>query len=240
MLNRTLCFALACMAGCIPLLVNAEVPRPPMCEQLHVVVPDTLAGGMDGAQIESWLTDLGRRSDLQLHVHPQTEDSLADFTAGVHDLWLGAGVETLQKTGAQPLQPALWQEQYWLWFRSGELLDVQQLPQLSGLRGAYWLPQLEQGLLVPLLEQGVDVAGLRLLQEPNEAAQILLAGTADYFLSGPGSPAGSAEQEELERFGRPLLVKPYYLAFSRYSACREEGIVRRLATAFPATDLLGN
>lgn len=213
------------IAGCVSLLpVQAEVPQPPLCEQLHVVLASQQAELPLFGQ--PWLEQLAQRSGLQLHVHRQTERSLQDFAAGVHDLWLGASPATLQAAAAYPLQPALWQDEYLLWFRHGELSDLQLLPQLSGLRGAYWPRQ--RGQLKALAEPDE----LRLLASAQEVIQAVLDGRSDYFLSDRATvrqamPA-KAGGDDLEPLVAPVLVRPYYLAFSNNSACNDPALVKRL------------
>lgn len=221
MQSRLRCLILT-IGGFLSCAVNAEVPQPQQCEQLYVVL------GHSGVLEQQWLEELAKKSGLQLHAHPRTDASLRDFAAGVHDLWLGATLDTLRDSAAHPLQPALWQEEYWLWFRAGELTDLQQLPQLSGLRGSYWRQQHKRGLLVALS----DAEQLRLLPSPNHAVQLLLAGEVDYFLASRDElEAATQALERLEAFAEPVLVRPYYLAFSHNSACLEPKLVKKLSTA---------
>lgn len=225
MLNRLQCLVLAVGGLLLLPVVSAEVPQPQLCEQLHVVLGQQAGLDVPGQQ---WLDKLAAQSGLQLHAHPRADTSLRDFTAGVHDLWLGASPEVLRDSAARPLLPALWQEEYWLWFRAGELTSLQQLPQLEGLRGGYWRQQHGLGLLIALPEPG----RLRLLPSPNKAVQLLLAGEIDYFLAGRAElEVVVSEQERLETLEMPLLVRPYYLAFSRNSACLDAELTKQLSVS---------
>lgn len=233
MLIRSLFMYLAAVAGFASISVRAEVPEPPACEQLQVVVapgPAWLAGETG----EKLLGELARHSGLQLHKQETDDTQPGDFAFGVQDLWFPAGLEVLQQTAAHPLQPALWQEEYRLWFRAGELTGLQQLPQLSGLRGAYWPRQLEQGLLKALaVHVGLD--NLRSQADPAAALQALLNGKVDFFLARRDEVLAAIKEpdtpEALESLAEPLLVKPYWLAISNNSACKDDAVVQQLEAA---------
>lgn len=210
--------------------VLAEIPQPASCEQLHLVMepellPQTLGKG------QSWLQQLHERSGLELVVHGYTADSAGLFAAGALDLWLGAGLDRLQQTAAYPLLPALWQEGQHLWMRSGELLDMDRWPVLSGLRGAYWPAQRETAAL-DSLRPYLELADLRELDSPAEVLDAVLNGEVDFFLADSkdreGFLSAAWQAGELEMLNRPVLLKPSYLAISNRSACKDEAILERL------------
>ena len=235
MLKRFLCLFLSAMAGLCVTAVRAEVPPPPACEQLQLLLAPQ--PGFTEAAGQQLLDPLARLSGLQLQVQKTGEGQPADFAFGVQDLWLPASLEVLRDTGAHPLQPPLWQDEYWLWFRAGELTTLDQWPQLSGLRGGYWSQQLEQGRLTALaVHVGLD--NLRLQSGPEAARRALLAGEIDFFLAAEDEAVAAVTAEavadNLERLAVPLLVRPYWLALSNNSACKDEGVVRQLEAALAA------
>lgn len=224
--------AMAVMAALVAGTLRAEIPQPPVCERLQLLIAPQQArlAGTAGPQ---WVEGLARHSGLQLHVRQPDDDAVVSFASGVQDLWLGSSLEMLQQTGGHPLQPPLWQEQYWLWFRAGELTDVQQLPVLSGMRGGYWPEQLEQGQLATLaVHVGLD--NLRVQAGPAAALQAVLDGDIDFFMSDSETLAvidAVNDTEALEALAQPLLVRPYYLALSNNSACKDKAVIGLLEAA---------
>lgn len=217
--------------------VQAEVPAPPMCEQLHLVVEPDLRWPQ-GASVEHWLKRLQTSGELQLHVHEYAEDSAGDFASGVLDLWLGAGLERLQQTAAHPLQPALWQDELLIWLRSGELASLEHWPQLDGLRGGFWSSQYEAGELTAL-QPHLDLSMLRELRNPVAALDALLEGRVDFLLASrelmDSLLVPPLTASEVEHLAQPLQAVPRYLAISNNSACKDAELLQRLTAALSLT-----
>lgn len=219
-------------------VVLADVPEPPMCERLHLVIePGVQWPG--GTLPEQKVEQLQTASELQLQVHEYDENSAQEFASGVLDLWLGAGLERLQQTAAHPVLPALWQDELLIWLRSGEQVSLEQWPQLDGLRGGFWMQQYVAGELVGL-QPHLELSEMREQPGPALALAALLDGRIDFLVAERElvnsllvRPLGAPDVEHLVR---PLQASPRYLAVSNNSACKDAGLLKRLASALSASD----
>lgn len=205
-----------------PTLAMAELPVPPSCERLHMVVDGSLLqqAGLDPA---NWPGRLEQSSGLQLQLYPVDAEARAAFNAGALDLWLAADVKAQQT--AVLLQPPVWQERLRLWVRAGELTRVDQWPQLNGLRGGY-----QDALLIreALSEMGVATLDSLASLPLQEAAQTaLLEGEIDYMVTGADGWQAlqqAAKEGQVEALQPELVLHSYHLAFSRNSVCLDEQV----------------
>lgn len=212
----------------------AEVAQPQPCERLYVGV-DSAALAVAGLPMEPLLQQLAKDSRLQLKLSPQEQAAARqDFTDGVLDLWLGLKKQLASEQQAVLLTPELWQEQLLLWVRSGELLDLQQRPQLKGLRGGYWPSQQQQGLLQHV-EQQVHLDELYVQQDRRAGLKALLDGEIDYLLDYAKPADNSLLQAQaqglLETVQQPLVTHSYHVAISKNSACLDPQILKQLKQA---------
>lgn len=212
---------------------RADIPPPPLCEQLHLVV-DSLQRPFTADDSNRYIDELAARSGLQLQRYEPVTENLQAFAAGALDAWFGARIELLEHADALLLEPAYWQDTYLLWFRAGELSSLVEWPQLSGLRGGYWPGQEKRGLLIPL-EGSLRQQDMLQLDNMAVAIEALFAGQIDFILSDERSlqavlPAPYGMQD-LESLAMPVASESYYLALSKHSACNDPATAERLAGA---------
>lgn len=204
-----------------------------MCEQLHLVVEPGLTS-RDALSAEQWLKQIQDVGGLQLNLHEYTDDSAQEFSSGVLDLWLGAGLERLRQTASHPVLPALWQDELLIWLRAGEQVGLERWPQLNGLRGGFWPEQQAQGELKGL-QSHLELALLREFENPAATLDALLKGEIDFLLAEPGLIDGlllqPLSESDIEHLTQPLLVRPRYLAISNKTACKSATLIERLAAA---------
>lgn len=215
--------------------VQAAIETPESCQQL-VSAAIGAQPPYSNTQHELLSQALAQHAGIKISLahFDSYAQALHAYAAGQIDLWLAAELSLLEQVDAWLVSPAYWHERYQLWFRVGELLDLQSVPELSGLRPAYWAEQIQQGQLTPWLgelrlEHGVEVSSQR------EAVQAVLAGEADFLLADSYVLAVDlhhlAMLDEFEALTQVRSTEPLYFALSANSACNDASMRKKLSQA---------
>lgn len=219
--------------------LQAAIAPPDSCSRIVAVsvsgqLPFVERGG--GRLLADFIGRLEKASGLEIHVQQVAgfEEGLRSFASGQLDMWLGARLEFLQLADAWLIEPPVWQAWHRLWFRSGELGRLDEVPRLRGLRPVWWAEQVSRGLLTPWLDEMEMTHGFE-VADRQAAVQAVLLGAADFFLADElelrQDLPGLASRDDFEPLQVHAVPEPVYLALSSNSACNDERLRQRLAAA---------